>query len=293
MRPPTREPGSSTSPTLDVGVSDPDANPLTVTYFGRPFASGNYVQIAQHTGVTSGTSDTASWSDLGAGQTFQWYVTVSDGSLTTTGPTWTFHTVASADPVFVGSGDIASCSVTGDTATGEIIREIDGTIFTTGDNVYPNGTAAEFATCYAPTPWGDASVKSRTRPVPGNHDWGTGNTNNLDGYFGYYGANANAGGTSYYSYDIPDSNWHVVNLDSECQLVPGGCAAVSLPRSSGSRATSPPTAARTSSPSGTSRATARALRTIRRSSRCGTICTRPGSTSCSTATTTSTSGSLR
>ena len=46
-------------------------------------------------------------------------------------------------------------------------------IFTTGDNVYPNGTVAEFADCYATTPWG-GSVKSRTRPVPGNHDWGTG-----------------------------------------------------------------------------------------------------------------------
>jgi len=88
--------------------------------------------------------------------------------------------------------------------------------------VYPDGTAADFTNCYAPTPWGSAPVKSRTRPIPGNHDWGAGVTNNLDGYFGYFGAAANAGGTSYYSYDI-DSHWHVVNLDSECELVPGGC----------------------------------------------------------------------
>ena len=55
---------------------------------------------------------------------------------------------------------------------------------------------------------------------------GPADTENLDGYFGYYGANAtDAGGKSYYSYDIAGSNWHVVNLDSECQLVPGGCAA--------------------------------------------------------------------
>ena len=45
-------------------------------------------------------------------------------------------------------------------------------------------------------------------------------------YFAYFGANAtDAGGKSYYSYDIAGSNWHVVNLDSECQLVPGGCGA--------------------------------------------------------------------
>ncbi|HYM53041.1 MAG TPA: DNRLRE domain-containing protein, partial [Candidatus Dormibacteraeota bacterium] len=108
------------------------------------------------------------------------------------------------------------------TETGNLIRGIDGVIWTTGDNVYPNGTAAEFANCYETTPWGDTSVQSRTRPVPGNHDWGTGATENLNGYFGYYGANANAGGTSYYSYDV-GADWHIVNLDSECQLVPGGC----------------------------------------------------------------------
>ncbi len=49
--------GIGTSPTLNVGVSDPDADTLTVTYFGRPLASGNFVQIAQHTGVASGSSD--------------------------------------------------------------------------------------------------------------------------------------------------------------------------------------------------------------------------------------------
>ncbi len=220
--------GVSTSPTLDVGVSDPQADPLTVTYYGRPLASGPFAQIAQHSGVASGGNDTFVWSGLGAGQVYEWYVTVGDGTYTTNGPTWTLHTAPGADPVFVGTGDIATCSSTGDTDTGNVIMGIDGTIFTTGDNVYPNGTAAEFTNCYAPTPWGDPSVKSRTRPVPGNHDWGTGATENLNGYNGYFGANAtDANGKSYYSYDI-DANWHVVNLDSECQLVPGGCGAGSL-----------------------------------------------------------------
>ena len=216
--------GIGTSPTLDVDVSDPDGDPLTITYYGRPYASGTFAQIAQHTGVTSGGNDTATWSDIGAGQTFEWYATVGDGTATTTGPTWTFHTTPSADPVFVGIGDIGSCDTTDDSATGLIIEGVDGNVFTTGDNVYPNGTTSDFANCYAPTPWGDSSVLSRTRPVPGNHDWGTGVTENLDGYNGYFGAAAtDADGNSYYSYDIPSSNWHIVNLDSECQLVPGGC----------------------------------------------------------------------
>ncbi len=226
--------GNSTSPTLDVSVSDPNGDALTVTYFGRPLASGNFVQIAQHTGVISGASDTVLWANLGDGQTHEWYVTVSDGTFTTTGPTWTFHTTPGPDPVFVGVGDIASCAVTEDTLTGNIMQGIEGYVWTTGDNVYDNGLASEYANCYAttpwgslnPTPWGGPSVFSRTRPVPGNHDWGTGNTENLNGYFGYFGPNAtDANGQSYYSYDIPGSNWHIVNLDSECQLVPGGCAA--------------------------------------------------------------------
>ena len=54
----------------------------------------------------------------------------------------------------------------------------------------------------------------------------TGTADNLDGYNGYFGVNAtDGGGKSYYSYDIPSSNWHIVNLDSECAKVTGGCAA--------------------------------------------------------------------
>ena len=103
-----------------------------------------------------------------------------------------------------------------------MIDGIAGTIFTTGDNVYPDGTPAEFATCYD-TSWGGA-IKARTRPAPGNHDW---NTGNLNGYNGYFGANAtDANGKSYYSFDI-GSAWHVAVLDSECAMVVGGCVATS------------------------------------------------------------------
>ena len=177
--------GQTTSPTLSVRVSDPDNNAMTVTFMGRPFASGNFAQIAQKTNVASGATTTTPWSNIGAGQKFEWFVTASDGTTTTTGPTWTFRTTAAADPVFVGVGDIAACTNTNDTDTGNVISGIDGTIFTVGDNVYPDGTAADFTNCYAPTPWGAAAQKSRTRPIPGNHDW---NTGNLNGYTGYFGA---------------------------------------------------------------------------------------------------------
>ena len=74
---------------------------------------------------------------------------------------------------------------------------------------------------------GQPLVLSRTRPIAGNHDWGIPTRNTLEFYFAYYGANAtDAGGKSYYSYDI-NSQWHVVNLETECALI-GGCNAGSL-----------------------------------------------------------------
>ena len=81
-----------------------------------PLASGTFTQIAQHPPVASGTSTSATWSSLGDGQKFEWYATVSDGSLTT-GPTWTFSTSRGMDPVFVGAGDIAACGPPQDNAT--------------------------------------------------------------------------------------------------------------------------------------------------------------------------------
>src|SRR5829696_9770525 len=54
----------------------------------------------------------------------------------------------SGDPVFVGAGDIADCETSGDEATAELIANIDGTVFTLGDNAYPRGSAANFADCY-------------------------------------------------------------------------------------------------------------------------------------------------
>ena len=117
--------------------------------------------------------------------------------------------------VLVGAGDIGDCGTRDDTATAALLDDIEGTVFTAGDNAYENGTAKEFATCYDET-WGPH--KARTRPAPGNHDW---NTSALHGYFGYFGDAARGeDGHSWYSYDL--GAWHVIVLDSECSRV-GGC----------------------------------------------------------------------
>lgn len=119
----------------------------------------------------------------------------------------------STDPVFVGAGDIADCTLTSDDATAELLDSIPGTVFTLGDNVYVSGTADEFAQCYAPS-WG--RHKARTRPVPGNHDYLTGNAS---GYFGYFGASAGDPTKGYYSYDL--GAWHMIALNSEIAVGAG------------------------------------------------------------------------
>ena len=79
-------------------------------------------------------------------------------------------------------------------------------MFTTGDNAYPVGAAAEYTNCYEPT-WG--RHKARTRPSPGNHDYGIAGAPH---YYNYFGANAGPAGLGYYSYELGD--WHIVVLNS-------------------------------------------------------------------------------
>jgi len=118
------------------------------------------------------------------------------------------------DPVFVGAGDIARDNSSGDDATANLLDEIPGTVFTTGDNAYESGTATQFSDYYEPT-WG--RYKARTKPVPGNHEY---NTLGAKGYFDYFGAAAGDRSKGYYSYDLGE--WHMIALNSMCDKV-GGC----------------------------------------------------------------------
>jgi len=125
-----------------------------------------------------------------------------------------------ADPVFVGAGDIASCTSEGDEATANLLDTIPGTVYTTGDNAYESGTATEFANCYTPS-WG--RHKARTWPTVGNHEYYD-PSGNASGYFTYFGAAAGNPQEGYYSHDL--GQWHVVALNSMCEKV-GGCGASS------------------------------------------------------------------
>jgi len=110
-----------------------------------------------------------------------------------------------ATNVLVGAGDISSCGNNNDEATAKLLDSISGTVFTVGDNAYTSGSYTQYTDCYGPT-WG--RHKSRTKPVPGNHEY---NTSGAAGYFRYFNNIA-----PYYAYNL--GNWRVYALNSEISV---------------------------------------------------------------------------
>lgn len=108
----------------------------------------------------------------------------------------------------LAAGDLGNCTVTTDTAVGNLIRSQSGTFLALGDLAYTDGTKAQFASCYD-QPY--SGLKPRTRPVPGNHEY---KTSGASGYFDYFGAAAH-GPRGYYAYDLGD--WRVYALNSGCR----------------------------------------------------------------------------
>jgi hypothetical protein len=134
-------------------------------------------------------------------------------------------------PVMVAAGDIACAPGSVRTATtcnqaqtAALIGKLNpGYVAPLGDLVYPAGTQPGFSNSYGPT-WGE--YKSITRPVPGNHEYGTAGAS---GYFGYFGSRATplqptctADCKGYYSYST--GSWHVVALNTRCSETTGSCA---------------------------------------------------------------------
>jgi PKD repeat protein len=218
--------GSNTATRTDLVTSTPPSPP-TADFSASPTSGGAPLDV---TFSDQSSGDPTGWSwDFGDGAsstaqnplhtysspgsyTVSLTVTNPGGSDTATKPD---HVVAVAvDPVLVGAGDIADCSLPNDEATAALVANIPGTVFTAGDNAYENGTASEFSDCYDPS-WG--RFKARTRPAPGNHEY---NTPVAAGYYGYFGNAAGDPTKGYYSYDY--GGWHVVVLNAECDQV-GGC----------------------------------------------------------------------
>lgn len=86
------------SAVIGVQTNMTDAN----NQFDIPYnMSGMWVPIATNSNVASGSTTSAAWPGLTPGTQYQWYVTVSDGQATTTGPVWTFTVKTNVPPVFL------------------------------------------------------------------------------------------------------------------------------------------------------------------------------------------------
>ena len=101
------------SPTLNQWETDADSQ------FDLPYNMGSSsFTLLDTKNITSGGTATTSWNGLAAGTTYEWYATVSDGTLSTTGPAWTFTTAAKtnhppvADPQSVTLNEDTPQSIT-------------------------------------------------------------------------------------------------------------------------------------------------------------------------------------
>jgi hypothetical protein len=115
--------------------------------------------------------------------------------------------------ILVGAGRVGRCGPVSH-QTAALVDDIDGIVFTLGDNAYNAGTAEQFAECYGPA-WGQ--FRQRTRPVPGNHDY---RTPGAAPYFDYFGPNTGRPGEGWHAYQA--GAWRVYALNSACAQV-GGC----------------------------------------------------------------------
>ncbi|HEY6853472.1 MAG TPA: PKD domain-containing protein, partial [Gemmatimonadales bacterium] len=140
-------------------------------------------------------------------------VTDKDGSGGSASTTVTVTQQQVATVTALVAGNIARCDRTNDEATEAVLDTIPGSVMALGDNAYPNGTAANFQTCYNPS-WG--RVLARTYPVAGNHEYDSSTT--AAPYFAYFGAVAGNPAQGYYSFDL--GAWHIVVLNSNSSFVP-------------------------------------------------------------------------
>jgi acid phosphatase type 7 len=166
-------------------------------------AGANAPQLVIQTG--SGTAPTPTRTPTAVNKT----ATASGTTQTPTRTPAATATSASGSVVLVGAGDISRCDNNGDETTAQLLDGISGTVFTVGDNAYDSGSTSEYANCYDPT-WGRS--KTRTKPVPGNHEYGT---SGASGYFQYFNNIP-----SYYAYNL--GAWRIYALNSEIDVSASG-----------------------------------------------------------------------
>ncbi len=224
--------GQAAGTIISTALTSGNAQTVTFSATGAPAGTAVAFTPASVTVGQSTTMTVTSASSTPAG-TFTLIGTGTGTSATHTVPvTLTVNlAVTTGDPVIAAAGDIACGSsdpnYNGGNGTATACRQkytsnlLVGTgltaVLTLGDNMQSDPSPTGFATVYNPT-WG--RVKSITHPEAGNHDYGY---SGAKGYYGYFGAAAGDPTKGYYSYNI--GTWHVIEINSNCTKITGGCGA--------------------------------------------------------------------
>ena len=125
-------------------------------------------------------------------------------------------TATAAPALLVAAGDIGRCDATTDDDTGALAAGLPGAVAILGDTAYPTGSRRQLRDCFGGS-WGAVTARIRFA-VTGNHDDMTDRGAPLIDYLGEAAARD---GHTYFSDDL--GAWHVVVLDADCDVVPGGC----------------------------------------------------------------------
>jgi len=129
-------------------------------------------------------------------------------------------TPVAATVTLVGAGDIAECGDATDDSTAALLGRIGGTVFTAGDNAYPDGYYQDYVNCWAPS-WGQ--YQAVVRPAAGNHEYHDSITSGAADYYRYFfrehGTVVGDSGHYYYSYDL--GAWHIVVLNTFIDMSAG------------------------------------------------------------------------
>jgi len=113
----------------------------------------------------------------------------------------------------VAAGDIGECGF-GAKKTGEMLDKLTGSLLALGDLAYYDGSRINFRDCYDPF-WG--RHQSRTKPVPGNHEYDT--DHSAAGYYDYFGDLAGQRGMGFYAWT--EGAWRIIALNSEIPMAVG------------------------------------------------------------------------
>ena len=190
------------SVTVDGSSSvDPDGSIVSYAWEFGDGATATGVKPPAHVYAQPGTYDVS--------------LTVTDDAQATDKKTKQVTATLDAGVTVNVAGDLGYCGPNGQpNAVATLLDSLAGPLIAPGDIAYPDGSASDFANCYDPI---FGRFKQRTYPVPGNHEY---HSAQAQPYFDYFGSRVGDTSRPYYSMDIGD--WHFVMLNSNCTEI-GGC----------------------------------------------------------------------